>query len=179
MLDLETMGTEPGCAIVSIGAVQFDLLTGKLGKKFYASIDLSSCLNVGLTVSGSTIMWWMQQGPEARAKLLENPTHIMEALTEFTKWVQSVFGYDISAYNIWGNSAAFDCGILSAAYDKLHLARPYSPWNERCFRTVKGLFPRNLPKKDSTKAHDPIYDCEYQITVLSTIIKSQISKLIV
>ena len=33
MLDLETMGTKSNSAIISIGAVEFDILTGKTGKR--------------------------------------------------------------------------------------------------------------------------------------------------
>ena len=44
MIDLETMGTTPESAIVSIGAVMFDPRTGKVGKaetkySFYAELD--------------------------------------------------------------------------------------------------------------------------------------------
>jgi DNA polymerase III epsilon subunit-like protein len=34
MLDLETMGKRAGCAIVSIGAVEFDINTGEIGRTF-------------------------------------------------------------------------------------------------------------------------------------------------
>lgn len=166
MIDLETMGTTPGCAIVSIGAVQFDLLTGKIGQKFYVTVDIESCLNVGLTINGDTLMWWLDQGDKARAKLKEDPTHIMEALTKFSQFIALT-----QVKHLWGNSASFDCSILAACYDKLNLSKPWSHWDELCFRTIKNLFPGNFPKKNETKAHNPIYDCEYQIGILIQIMK--------
>ncbi len=63
MLDLETMGNTPTSAIIAIGAVRFDK---KIKGKFYGVIDLESCLEDGLTVDASTIMWWMQQSDAAR-----------------------------------------------------------------------------------------------------------------
>jgi len=165
MLDLETMGTKPGCAIVSIGAVKFDLDTGKIGDKFYQVVSLRSCIAVGLMPEASTIMWWLQQSEQARRKLYSEPgMHIHEMLTEFSKFC--------SADNaVWGNSAAFDCSILAEAYNKVGFIVPWVHWNERCFRTMKTLFPINYPKKDEARAHDPIYDCEYQIGLLCTIWK--------
>jgi len=47
MLDLETMGRKSNSALVSIGAVEFNLETGETGKEFYEVIDLQSCLDVG------------------------------------------------------------------------------------------------------------------------------------
>ena len=39
MLDLETMGRKSNSALVSIGAVEFDLITGETGREFYKVID--------------------------------------------------------------------------------------------------------------------------------------------
>jgi hypothetical protein len=163
MLDLETMGTKPGCAIVSIGAVKFDLMTGAAEEQFYTAVSLKSCMNAGLMPEASTIMWWLQQTDQAREKLQDpSAMHLHDALTEFSKFCTP-------GHAIWGNSASFDCGILQAAYECVKLQTPWEFYNERCFRTMKSMFPLNHPKKDATKAHDPIYDCHYQISVLNHI----------
>lgn len=47
MLDLETMGSGPRAAIVTIGAVFFDPMTGELGEEFEAAIDLRSSAKYG------------------------------------------------------------------------------------------------------------------------------------
>lgn len=174
MLDLETMGVNPGCAIVSIGAVQFDLNTGKLGEKFYTSVDLKSCVDAGLKIEPDTLMWWLKQSDQARAKLYEGISPLATALTDF-----ATFLIRNEIDTLWGNSASFDCAILKAcylAYNKKSFDGPWtSPWNvfnEKCYRTVTKLFPANLTKKDATKAHDPIYDCEYQIANLCRIWRS-------
>lgn len=166
MLDLETMGTTPGCAIVSIGAVQFDLDKATLGNKFYTSISLKSCVDVGLLTNPNTIMWWMDQSVEARAKLKTDVVNLSSGLQLFSNFM---------AQNqltiVWGNSASFDCSILAACYDKLNLPTPWEHWNEKCYRTMVKLFPMNKLKKNALKAHDPIYDCEYQISILCALWK--------
>ena len=47
MIDLETMGNTPGCAIISIGAVEFS--EEGLGAEFYCTIDLEDSVKCGLT----------------------------------------------------------------------------------------------------------------------------------
>ena len=66
MIDIETLGTDPGSVILSIGAVEFDLKTGKTGEEFYQWIDLESSSNKGFSVSAGTIKWWMMQNKKAR-----------------------------------------------------------------------------------------------------------------
>ena len=70
MLDLETMGNGPRAAIVSIGAVFFDPLTGELGAEFEAAIDLRSSAKSG-EIDPDTVLWWLGQGEEARAGLIK------------------------------------------------------------------------------------------------------------
>lgn len=172
MIDIETMGTSPGCAIVSIGAIKFDIHTGEISDRFYASVDLQNCLDVGLTIDSKTLLWWMAQSAQAREKVCEGKNTLEHALTLLGKFIDS-------DSHVWGNSASFDCGILTAAYKKLNMQLPWYFWNEKCFRTINNLFPGNHPKKDAAKAHDPIYDCEYQIQILCSIWKKLSKKIYV
>lgn len=172
MLDLETMGTEPGCAIVSIGAVEFDLKSGKIGEKFYCTIDLQSCVDAGLKINPSTLIWWMAQSEQAREKICSDSILLSDALDAFSLWFLRIGGV-----NIWGNSASFDCGILTACYKALKMPTPWAFYNEKCYRTVVNLFPSNKLKKDASKSHDPIYDCEYQIGVLCATMKNLTGKI--
>ena len=71
MLDIETMGNESFSSIVSIGALEFDIETGKTGKEFYVNVDLQSCMDLGLIVNASTVMWWLNQNEQARKDLTD------------------------------------------------------------------------------------------------------------
>jgi len=53
MLDLETMGTSPTSAIVSIGAVKFSP-EGGVTDDFYARIHLPDAVDSGLTLDPAT-----------------------------------------------------------------------------------------------------------------------------
>jgi hypothetical protein len=160
MLDLETMGKRAGCAIVSIGAVEFDIETGKTGREFYERVGLQSCLDVGLFVEASTIYWWMQQNEKARLELCEPAVGIYAALEKLRSFV----GF-LGDYQLWGNGARFDIGILEAAY----FACGYKelPWyfrNERDVRTLVSFAPSVKENYPFTGVlHNPIDDCKHQI----------------
>lgn len=139
MLDLETMGTEPGAPVVAIGACRFEMDDDSaITDCFHQAISLQSCMDAGLSPSASTITWWLTNEeitPQARAIFADGAMNLHPALGGFATW------YYQDDCEIWGNSAAFDLGVLAAAYKAAGQRTPWGFWNERCYRTVK-----NLPK---------------------------------
>lgn len=145
MVDLETLGTVPGCAILSIGAVTFSTKDGTLGEEFYTTVHRSSCANAGLHEDASTLAWWNSQGAEARVVLAaadspESPP-LLEALGEFNRWLLRVSGGDIKGVYVWGNGADFDNPILACAYKATGLKQGWPSYNGRCYRSLKNLHP--------------------------------------
>jgi DNA polymerase III epsilon subunit-like protein len=84
MLDLETMGNAQNSAIVSIGAVEFDLNTGETGEEFYERVNLQSCLDKGLIVNGSTVYWWLEQNETARKNICKSSDSLQNVLNKLT-----------------------------------------------------------------------------------------------
>ena len=125
MIDLETMGNKSYSAIVSIGAVKFDIKTGETGETFYRNINLQSSLDAGLQIDVDTVLWWMNQNEEARKKLTESTVVLQQALEDFSK-------FSSKEYEIWGNSARFDIGLLQNAYNKLNMPICWDFRKERC-----------------------------------------------
>lgn len=161
-IDLETMGTRPGCAVVSIAAIQFDIESGKMGKRFYTAIDLESNVHNGLVLEPSTVEWWKKQSDQARKKISTDTISLTQAVIQFNEFYNS-----LEKCKVWGNSASFDCSIWQAATEAVDMQIPWHYRDECCYRTLTNLFKINKFTKDSKKAHDPIYDCEYQIKVLA------------
>lgn len=131
MLDLETMGFESNSAIVSIGVVAFDPENDLLGETFYINVDLTSCLDYGLSVSGETIIWWLKQSSGARESLFENPLPLKDALVMFGEFVQK-----FENPKIWGNGIGFDNEIMKNAYKAVGLERPWGYRDDRDLRTL-------------------------------------------
>lgn len=158
MVDIETMGLEPGAAIVSIGAVRFGVNDGLT---FDRSITLDSCERAGLTMDAGTLDWWLKQEEAARTQLLGGIL-LEDALTEFAEW----YG---DADEIWANSPDFDCRLLEAAYEAVDMEAPWAYYQERDFRTLRHLpVPTDL-SRDGVK-HDALDDAKYQARIASDVI---------
>jgi DNA polymerase III epsilon subunit-like protein len=139
MIDLETMGTDPYSPILAIGAVRFIAGDTYPMPPFYQAITLESCLEVGLRSKADTILWWMKQSSEAK-RVFEDPQAVTLplALDAFTDW------WGARPDRPWGNSAAFDLGLLKDAYKACGKTAPwlqtrYGFTTERCYRTLKEL----------------------------------------
>jgi exodeoxyribonuclease VIII len=142
MIDLETLGTSPGCAIVSIGAVPFNEF-GVSEQGFYRAIPTPLWTVAGITTDGlrkeqGTIDWWKGQSEEAREvfNTVNRHTH-RSALSEL-----ALFLNGLSGPRVWGNGADFDLPIITAAARIVELDPMsfWKPYNGRCYRTVKNQF---------------------------------------
>lgn len=166
MIDLETLDTSNNAVFLSVAAVQFDLEDGAMGEHFKINISLTSAVKAGLTIGADTLQWWLQQRPEVMRLMFEDPCELYAALNRL-----ALFFKTTKVIYVWGNSARFDLGILENAYRKLNITPPWNSRNERCYRTVVGLFPPDFFPDSTGQEHDPIYDCQKQIKVLTGIQK--------
>ncbi len=170
MLDFETLADTQNAAILSMAAVPFNLETGEMGKAFYEYIDLQSCLEVGMEVTGNTFYWWLTKSEDARQEITSNDIrrHIQYIPSAFRAWLtksedarQEINEKEI---RIWGNGAKFDLGILDNLYRKTQVINPFNFRNERCVRTYASLRPEIMANFEyhGTK-HHPVDDCRNQI----------------
>lgn len=133
MIDIESLGTTPGSAILSIGAVMFGL--AGLGETFYAPVLLQSCTAVGLTIDPNTIAWWMQQSDATRAAAFRDDAEALAVvLYRFTTWFA-----EVGAERPWCHGATFDVPLLEAAYKACGMVPPWKFWNVRDTRTLYDL----------------------------------------
>lgn len=173
MIDLETMGTRADAAIVSIGAQFFCPDTLELGDSFYRVVDLQSAVDQGASITPSTVMWWMQQSDQARHALQKDAEHIASVLLEFKSWCMNTC--PPGDLMVWGNGAAFDNVILSSAYDRNQLSPPWKHWNDRCYRTLKNLYPAVQMAREGTH-HNALDDARSQALHFLAIAKATASK---
>ena len=166
MLDLETLGTTPGCVVLSIGAVEFDL--DGIKSEFHAHIDVDSSTAFGLKVDARTVMWWLDQSKEAQNALLQAdpfPIHdVLDALSDTFDWKD---------LKVWANGASFDFPILEAVYKAAHRTVPWKYYNQMDFRTMKNLVPNGsyeLLRVRPGTAHDALDDARSQASTLINII---------
>lgn len=160
MLDIESLGTKPGSVVLNIGAVAFDPVSGVFGPDFKVHIDVAESLSRGFTIDASTVEWWMQQGPEARAASfgadLKKET-LFSALVDFTTF----FRVTAAAKNVWSHGPAMDAVCLEAAYRNIGASAPWSYRDVRCTRTIYDLAGVE-PDRSTGTYHDSLVDARNQ-----------------
>lgn len=167
MLDLETMGIEPGCAIVAIGAVKFDTAHGMYDRPFYSNVSLKSCTDKGLTIDPSTVMWWLKQSEEARTALLSNTHELKKVLTEFAMWAEQDADSDAPSRSIdpwtslWCCGTDFDIPILKVAFRVCNKHWPFDFGGYRDVRTMRNL-DIEAAGIDRNGLHNALEDAKFQ-----------------
>jgi len=164
MIDLETFGTKPGSVIVSLGAVKFD--DRKILEEFYERIDAESCTKLGLKINPATVMFWLTQPDEPRNEICKPGKPLQEVLLNFTQWVGT------EDLEVWGNGATFDNVLLSCAYDVAGLNRPWKYSGDRCYRTVKNLYPEIEMEREGV-LHNALDDARDQAKHLIKILREK------
>lgn len=157
MIDIETLGTEPGCVVLSIGAIQFGPERMD-GDGFYATIDPTDAQERGLTVDAGTVEWWMEQSGAAQAAAFQGDEELSEALLGLTEYIDPQSG----PFEVWAKSPDFDCKILEAAYDQTILECPWSYDQTRCVRTATSLVTPTPQSDDGQIAHHALHDARKQ-----------------
>lgn len=169
MIDLETMGTRVGSAILSIGACYFDPQTGKIGEHFYEAIRLKTCLDAGLSQDDSTVEWWGKQSTESQTAAFAGIESLANVLARFTGFIKNP-----GQIQVWGNGSVFDIPMLEAAFEACLYTIPWKFWNIRDVRTVveMGQVIGIDPKRDipfDGVAHNALADALHQAKYVSVI----------
>lgn len=138
MLDLETLATSSNAAIVSIGAVAFDV--NEVTDEFYVNVSAIQGQKLGFDVDVNTMFWWMDQSKEAQDGWRTGEIYKVEqALHSFSRWINDMSLRDKPC--MWGNGSDFDCVVLGNAYARMKIGRPWSYSKNRCYRTMKNHCP--------------------------------------
>ena len=163
MIDIETLDTGPRAVVLSAAVVTF---TQEEGSKDSRSVtfDIDRQLAKGRTISESTLTWWMSQSDEARHMAFGGPrTDIYSGLHRLADGVTPGSAH-------WANSPSFDMTILGSLYEDFDIKVPWPYWACRDVRTLKDLAQIEDDWKPSEPisgvAHDPVYDCRWQIELV-------------
>lgn len=159
MVDLETLGTSARTAILALGACAFDPLgeTVDRGQTFYRNVDAQSCLDLGLTVDGGTIMWWLGQSAAARRVLFDpKPVGLRTVLLDFDRWYRQVTARESC---IWSHGLTFDVPILSELYRTVGQRTPWFYSRAHDTRTLFDYCGFKLPNADTREGgHNALED---------------------
>lgn len=160
MLDLETLSTRPNAAIIAIGAVAFDPAEERVLTHFHAGISPRSAASYG-AMDIDTICWWMQQSDAAGDEWNGARTSI-EALCSFRRWLEATEHTFGLLQGVWGNGAAFDNVVLAHAFEAPFGGAPWSHKQDRCYRTLRALFPHIEEPPFEGERHTALADAMHQ-----------------
>lgn len=170
MIDVECLDVTATAAIMSIGAVQFEL-DGQLGDTFYRSVSIDSNLALGRSVAESTIVWWMQQAADAQKVFHEAKIPLQGALLDLANWFPA--NLDRNGSNttlVWSNGASFDIPMLDHAYKQCSLESPWEHHNTSCVRTYRRLpGAERVPRPAPGVAHNALDDAVAQAKYIQAI----------
>ncbi len=146
MIDIETLGLQPGAPIPTIGYCHF----GWDGIKDHGTIAINIENWRSAKPDPATIKFWLRQSPEAIAKTFfrdEQQTWV-EALIALAGTVRHS---QIYGDGVWANGPLFDLGHLEYWYDQMSEKTPWSHRDPRDCRTLYEIANR-LTKWDRNAA---------------------------
>lgn len=135
LIDMEFLSLRYDTAILSLGAVAWDMQAEKFDPEheLYTVPSLSSQTG---KVDAGTFAWWMNQADEIRVPLGVEQEMTQETLKTTLEAVsRMVKSYDVK--RIWSHGAACDLGILKYWYDHFHMPEP---WHYQAVRDTRTLF---------------------------------------
>jgi hypothetical protein len=172
MIDIETLGTDPGSVIASVGLVRFDPQAGVqsaeelLKSSLKVVIDIEESIADGFTVSGSTIKWWFNQSREAQKSTFGGKEQLLPTVA-----LREIISFFNLSDKVWGNGANFDIVLLESYFRHYQFALPWKYNKVRCHRTVVNMhcIDMGYPIPVNALPHDPVADCIAQVQRLQSI----------
>lgn len=163
MIDVECMGKGADAALVSLGAVFFDIRSQTMGPTFLRTIHLATAVRDGGTIDPGTVLWWLGQSQEARDGVRFNGQDIRRVLGDFSAWIAETCRHeDVRPY---GNSNSFDLPKIETAMHRIGMQVPWHFVNVRCFRTMRAMYPSVAynPSEKGDGAHNALADAHFQV----------------
>lgn len=178
MVDIETLSTAVNAAVLSIGAVEFDPMSGKIEREFYHELDLSDQTN--RHIDANTVQWWVKQclvntdNIEFLSKNNREKDAVAYVLHELGAFINGgkeyamtrVEGYEKIA--LWACDPDFDIAILADLYKEHNLPVPWKfsePKSVRTVRMLTQLAGMEVPHQEAD--HNALNDCIRQAKEVS------------
>jgi hypothetical protein len=179
MFDLETLDTKPSAVVLSVGAVVWETfynevpgLTWEPVERFMRVLNIQEQVDRHRAVSQDTLLWWQRQDPTAKAEAF-NPVRqpVEQVLNEFRDFAGRFIVGTQPLNAFWASPATFDFPIWE---DLAMTFSNYVPWTYRQKYDVRTVVREaNYSAKDHEAdkldgiPHTPVYDCEWQIDLLT------------
>lgn len=173
MVDIESLGTNPDCPVISIGAAWFDIKTKTIGPTFKMVCSLEDQIDTRTRfVDSATLKWWLQQNNAARQIFKDGAKPTKEVLETFRHWIMTTAGAGTKSQTAkkcfpWGNSNSFDLVILESIFKDYGVITPWNYYSQRDLRTFKEFVAKGAKvEKLLGTNHDCLDDAINQINYI-------------
>lgn len=160
MVDIETLSTAVNSVVLSIGAVEFDVVSGVILNEFYHELRLQDQTHRKIDVG--TVQWWFKQVMEEGL-----PTPIYNHADKVPVRNALILLRDFLGEEkkcIWACDPDFDCVILSNLYEEYKLFTPWKFSEPKSVRTVRELAKiHGIGLPEFEKSHNALDDCKRQV----------------
>lgn len=178
MVDIETLSTAVNAVVLSVGAVEFDPMSGAILREFYLELDLAKQKN--RHIDASTVQWWVKQClvNTDNIEFLTKPdlhkndvAFVLVKLGAFiagneNHYLERAEGYD--KVSLWACDPDFDVAILADLYKEHNLRLPWKYSEPKSVRTVRMLTQiagMDIPVQEAD--HNALNDCIRQAKEVS------------
>jgi hypothetical protein len=176
MVDLETLGTNTDCPVISIGAAWFDLKNKTVGETFYIVLDLSDQIDSRIRFAdSSTIKWWLGQKDAAKKVFKDNAVPTKQALQLFADWILKCAGSKSKSTKKcfpWGNSNSFDLVIMESLFKDYGIQCPWLYYSQRDLRTFREFVGKGKKVEKLGTDHNALDDAISQVNYIFECLKS-------
>lgn len=170
-LDIETLGTAPGCKVLSIGAC----VLGH-NPQFYRELGQGTLQQYG-AVEADTLTWWHAQpgGKEFLDKCAVSMTDMSAALIGLEHYLESLTSNHHTQLRIW-TQGQFDLPILEWHYKQEQVPVPWHYWEQVDLRSIRQMYPLVKPERaPNLVAHNALFDAVYQAQVIGEILAEHVA----
>jgi hypothetical protein len=169
MMDIETLGTKPGCQILTLAVVRFDPYTNTtdtIYERFYKRIDLEDSKKYNFKVDPATLKWWNDQSEEVRKEAFENQPRedLKSVLLELNSFLTTTSKKQ--TLYMWSHGKEFDIPIVEYAMTELRVPILWRFWDTRDTRTVYAIADvdlKTIKTPEGFKEHNALGDVLKQI----------------
>lgn len=153
MLDIETLGFQQNCVVLTLGAVKFDPYSDdEPSQPLYFRINVDEQTELGRVIDESTMTWWAMQPLEVFEEAMSEDDRISmdEATNQLNKYL-------VGVNKIWAQGPLFDICIMENFYKMIGKPVPWQYYNIRDSRTLFDLGDDSA-KKTNKSAHNALAD---------------------
>ena len=166
MIDMETLATDPFCAILTIGAVKFNPKGIGVTQKLELKPTIEDQIEVyNRTINDDTLRWWSEQSPDALEEALGDTGR-----QSFKECMDILYKFCWNCDAVWSNGASFDIVVAETAFRQTLTDHPNPiPWPFYTIRDTRTLYEiAGVKLKDGghVTSHKAVEDAERQAIVV-------------